>query len=76
MRDVEVKALVITMHYSLAQAQLELPGETLRVVHTDASADTLPDTLSELKSEKVRETLSQGACVMPWEFYGESKPTT
>ena len=57
-RDVEVRALVITMHYSLAQAQLEIPGETLRDVGTDASADTLPDTLAELKSKKVGETLT------------------
>ena len=35
-RDVEVSALVITMHYSLAQAQLKIPGETLRDVQTDA----------------------------------------
>ena len=35
-RDVQVRALVITMHYSLAQAQLKIPGETLRDVETDA----------------------------------------
>ena len=35
-RDVEVRALVITIHYSLAQAQLKIPGETLRDVETDA----------------------------------------
>ena len=35
-RDVEVSAVVITMHYSLAQAQLKKPGETLRDVETDA----------------------------------------
>ena len=35
-RDVEVSALVITIHYSLAQAQLKIPGETLRDVQTDA----------------------------------------
>ena len=45
------------MPYSLAQAQLEIPGETLREVETDASADKLPDTLAEIKSEKVGETL-------------------
>ena len=58
MRDVEVRALVITMHYSLAQAQVKIPGETLRDMQTDASADTLPDTLAELKSKKVGETLT------------------
>ena len=35
-RDVEVSALVITIHYSLAQALLKIPGETLRDVQTDA----------------------------------------
>ena len=34
-RDVEVSALVTTMHYSLAQAQLKIPGETLSDVQTD-----------------------------------------
>ena len=58
MRDVEVSALVITIHYSLAQAQLKIPGETLRHVQTDALADTLPDTLAELKSKKVGDTLT------------------
>ena len=57
-RDVEVKALDITMHYSLAQVQLQIPGETLRDVETDASADTLPDTLAELKSKNVGKTLT------------------
>ena len=57
-RDVQVKALVITMHYSLAQAQLQIPGETLRDVETDASADTLPDTLAELKCKKVGQTVT------------------
>ena len=57
-RDVQVRALVITMHYSLAQAQLQIPGETLRDVETDASANTLPDTLAELKSKKVGKTLT------------------
>ena len=52
MRVVEVRALVITMHYSLAQAQLKIPCDTLRDVETDASADTLPDTVADLKREK------------------------
>ena len=51
MQDVEVKALVITMHYNLAQAQLQIPGETLRDVETDASTDTLSDALAEVKSK-------------------------
>ena len=57
-RGVQVRALVITMRYSLAQAQLQIPGETLGDVETDASADTLPDTLAELKSKKVGKTLT------------------
>ena len=56
--DVEVLALVMTKHYSLAQAQLQIPGETLRDVETDASADTLRDCLAEFKSKKVGETLT------------------
>lgn len=51
--DLEVRALVIRMHYSLAQAQSEIHGHTLREVKTDALADALPDMLAELKSEKV-----------------------
>ena len=61
MGDVKIRALVITMHYSLSQAQLEkkkIPGKTLRDVETDASAETLPDTLGELKSKKVDEILT------------------
>ena len=57
MRGVQVRALVITMHYSLAQVQLQIPGKTLSDVETDASADTLPNTLAELKNKKVGKTL-------------------
>ena len=57
-RVVEVRALVITMHYSLAQAQLKIPCDTLRDVETDASANTLPDTVADLKREKVGETVA------------------
>ena len=45
------------MHYRLAQAQLQIPGKTLRNVQSDASADTLPDNLAELESKNVGETL-------------------
>ena len=48
--DVEVEALMITMHHSLAEAEAETPGDTLR------DAETLADTLAELKCEKVGET--------------------
>ena len=46
-----------SMHYRLAQAQLQIPGKTLRNVQSDASADTLPDNLAELESKNVGETL-------------------
>ena len=46
-----------SMHYSLAQAQLQIPGKTLRNVQTDASADRVPDNLAELESKNVGETL-------------------
>ena len=58
MQDVEVRALFITMHYSLAQAQLQIPGETLRDVETDASADTLPDALAEVRSKNDGKTVT------------------
>ena len=58
MQDVEVMALVITMHYNQAQAQLQIPGETLRDLETDASADTLPDALAEVKSKNDGETVT------------------
>ena len=48
----------MTMRYSLAQAQLKIIVENLRDVETDASADTLPDTLAELKIKTVGETLT------------------
>ena len=46
------------MHYNLAQAQLQIPGETLGDVETDASADTLPDALAEVKSKNDGETVT------------------
>ena len=58
MRNVQVREPVITMHYSLAQAKLEIPSEILRDVETDASVETLPKTVAKLKSEKVGETLT------------------
>ena len=57
-RVVEVRALVITMHYSIGQAQLKIPCDTLRDVETEASADALPDTVADLKREKVAETVA------------------
>ena len=54
----EAKALVITMHHSLAEEEAETPGDTLRDVETEASADTLGDRLAEVKAEKVGGTLA------------------
>ena len=58
MGDVEVKAVVMTMPHSLAEAQAKTPGHNLQDVETDASAKTLAETLPELKSEKVSMTLT------------------
>ena len=58
MQDVEVRALVITMHYNLAEAQLQIPGETLRDLETDASAHTLHDALAEVKRKNDGETVT------------------
>ena len=43
------KALVNTMHYSLAELQAETPRDTLHDVEAVASADTLADRLAEVK---------------------------
>ena len=61
--DLEVRALVIRMHYSLGQAQSAIPGHTLREVKTDALADALSDTLAELKSEKVGNSNRYEDCI-------------
>ena len=61
--DLEVRALLITMHYSLAQAKSEIPGHTLREVETDALTDMLPNTLAELKSQKVGDSNRCEDCI-------------
>ena len=58
--DVEVKALVNTMHQSFTEVEDETPGDTLHDVEPKALADTLNDRVAELKAEKVDETLSPG----------------
>ena len=58
MGDVEVKALVNTMHQSLTEVEGETPGDTLRDVEPEALADTLADRLAEVKAEKVDKTLT------------------
>lgn len=52
--DLEGKALVTTMHYSLAEAETETRGDTLRDVETEASANTLAVRVAQVKAEKVR----------------------
>ena len=47
--DVEVKALVMTMPHSLAEAQVKKPGDTVQDVETDASTKTVVDTLIRVK---------------------------
>ena len=54
---VEDEALVITMHYSLVEAEAETPRDTLGDVKTEASPNTLADSLAEVKAEKVGKTL-------------------
>ena len=51
--EVKVRAVVMTMPHSLAEAKAKTPGHTLQDVETDASAKTLAEALPELKSEKV-----------------------
>ena len=51
--DVEVKALVNTLHHSLAKREAEKPGDKPR----DVEAYAFSDKLGEMKAEKVGETL-------------------
>ena len=54
----DAEAPVITIHHNLAEVKAETPGDTLRDVETDASANTLADRLAEVKPKKVGETLT------------------
>ena len=56
--DVEVKALVNTMHQRFTEVEDETPGDTLRDVEPEALAATLADRVAEVKAEKVDETVS------------------
>ena len=56
--DLEGKALVTTMHYSLAEAETKTRGDTLRDVETEASANTLAVRLALVNAEKVRRITS------------------
>ena len=56
--DVEVKALVNTMHQSFTEVEDETPADTLRVVEPKVLADTLSDRVAEVKAVKVDEILS------------------
>ena len=48
--DVESQALVIAMHHSLAKVEAEKGGNTLRGLKTEASTNTLADSLAEVKA--------------------------
>ena len=52
--DVQVKALVNTLHHRLAKGEAEKPGDKPRVLEAWASADSL----GEVKAGKVGETLT------------------
>ena len=55
----KVKALVSTLHHSLAEVEAAKPGDTLRNVEAEALAETLADRLEEVKAGKVSETLTE-----------------
>lgn len=48
--DVESEELVIAMHHSLAEVEAEKGGNTLRGLQTEASTNTLADSLAEVKA--------------------------
>ena len=54
----QAEVLVITMHHSLVEIEAETPGNTLRDVETEASADTLAHKLAKVQAKKVSETLT------------------
>jgi len=56
--DKKGKAIVITMHYSLAEVETETPGDTLPDVEAEASSNTLAARLPKVKPKKVDQTLT------------------
>ena len=63
--DVKVKALVCTLHHSLAEVEAATPGDTLRNVDAEALAETLADRLKEVKAGKVSETVKERKATSP-----------
>ena len=58
LRDVGDEALVNTMHYNLAEMEVETSSDTPYDMEAKASADTLADRLAEVKPELLSETLA------------------
>ena len=58
LRDVRDEALVNTMHYNLAEMEVETSSDTPYDVEAKASADTPADRLAEVKPETLSETLA------------------
>ena len=58
MGDVEVVALLKTMHYSLAEMKAETPVCTLPDVDAKALANTMADRLAGVKAVKVGELVT------------------
>ena len=56
--DVEVVALLKTMHYSLAEMKAETPVCTLPDVDAKALANTMADRLAGVKAVKVGELVT------------------
>ena len=49
----QTKALINTMHQSLAKVTPKTPGNTLLDAEDEASSDTVADSLGEVKANKV-----------------------
>ena len=53
----EVVTLVNTLHYILAEVEAEKRGDSLRALQAKALADTVADSLAEVKNGEVGKTL-------------------
>ena len=65
MGDVEAVALLISMHYSLAEIKTESPVCTLPDVDAKALANTMVDRLARVKAVKVGELLTHVKVAAP-----------
>ena len=54
------------MHHSLAKVEGGDAGHTLRDVETEASKNTLADSLAEMKAENVGKTLTDVQNTLPF----------